>query len=193
MGPFCYCLCPCLCKHGGPIVLSVSGEHGGICVHMCLSMNNVPRKEPSASSCLLEFRPRLRAEAQDTAARQHAPGTFQGPGGVLIYLRALPVCSHGREHRGTPGTCGQCPCMVPSGLLRGKNPREHLLGTPGRKKHPAGWGSGSSKQGEHRGSGSVRSVSQAAMLLTLLWVTGHRPEKESVYHVGIRAILDSPQ
>lgn len=39
----------------------------------------------------------------------------------------------------------------------------------------------------------MRFVSQAAMLLTLLWVTGHKPEKESVYHVGIHAILDSLQ
>lgn len=28
------------------------------------------------------------------------------------------------------------------------------------------------------------AVSQAAMILTLLWVKGHKPEKKSVYHVG---------
>lgn len=60
--------------------------------------------------------------------------------------------------------------------------RERSLGRRGRNRE-------STRAGARRGL----LAAQAAMLLTLLWVTGHQPEKESVYHEGIRAILDSPQ
>lgn len=50
-----------------------------------------------------------------------------------------------------------------------------------------------SETGKQQGRGTIRFVNQAAMILTLLWVTGHKPEKKSVYHVEIHAILDSAQ
>lgn len=100
--------------------------------------------------------------------------------------------------------CNQYLGVVLSGLLSGsqwQKPTRALAGNAWEEEtsHRPGsrelsLGRRGTKQGKHHGRGPVRSVSrQAAMLLTLLWVTGHKPEKESVYHVGIRAILDSPQ
>lgn len=69
----------CLSKNVAPLLLSVTWDHGDICVHMCLSGNNCPLGSTLSFEVSVTFLQTLSVEA-DTGR----PGTVQGPRGVLI-------------------------------------------------------------------------------------------------------------
>lgn len=91
---------------------------------------------------------------------------------------ALPCLQLWSGLPGTPATCAQCPA---SSLSPDKDSWE-LLGPSSYWVSSAHAGTQTRREaGKPPASGFI---SQAAMILTLLWVKGRKPEKKSVYHVG---------
>lgn len=78
-----------------------------------------------------------------------------------------------------------------SQALHGKNACKQLAETAWKKEMQccsSYMGSSASAGTQNKMRGALRQQhcagSQAAMMLTLLWVKGHKPEKKCVYHVG---------
>lgn len=140
----------------------------------------VPQEAHSASSCHI-----LDTDSESGGENTAGPAHLEVHTGFWSWGFTF-VCSYGWEH----WSC-VVSASVLSGVFHGKNVCRQLTANLWKKemhRHSSYLGSSASASTQSKTERTLRqqhcAFSQAAMILTLLWVKGHKPEEKSVYHVG---------